>query len=381
MRRRYRRRRPSGQSALPILMLSLLAALLSVFLIGIALRNGAILSTGINWLLPAPSGTSPILSTLMQSDSLTVFRLIREPQEEPYFSQEEGFEELAPIEEVPPPAEEPSTPPVTQPIPENAHPIVDLTVTPNPQSGYLYTDNVYLNNSTTYELDLASLLAKPFPSINSDAPQVLIVHSHATESYTAEDIHYYTDDTEFRSTDTTQNMVAVGDVIAQELSAKGIGVIHDTTLNDYPKYSGSYTRMLTIIESYLAQYPSISCVLDVHRDSMITADGSKQYKVVTEVDGQKSAQIMIVAGSEQGGLSHPGWQDNLSFALKLQQSMETKYPTLTRPIHLRKERFNQHTTIRSLILEMGTSGNTLSEAKYAAKLISESLYDVLAPEK
>jgi stage II sporulation protein P len=129
---------------------------------------------------------------------------------------------------------------------------------------------------------------------------------------------------------------------------------------------------LKTVESYKAQYPSICIVLDLHRDAYVYENGSKA-KFVTDIDGQKTAQLMLVVGTNGGGLDHSDWRENMKLALKLQNTILQKYPTLMRGVNLRKERFNGHTTHGSMIIEVGSSGNTLAEAKRGATLGAEEI--------
>ena len=75
--------------------------------------------------------------------------------------------------------------------------------------------------------------------------------------------------------------------------------------------------MRLTIEEYLEQYPSIQMVLDIHRDAAEDADGNP-VALTAEVNGADCAALMLVVGTDEGGLSHPDWQENLSAALKLQ---------------------------------------------------------------
>ena len=86
---------------------------------------------------------------------------------------------------------------------------------------------------------------------------------------------------------------------------------------------------------------------------------------------------MFVVGTNGAGLDHPNWRENMKFALKLQNKITSKYPRLMRGINLRKERFNGHTTNGSLIIEVGSSGNTLSEAIRGATLGAEEIAEFL----
>ena len=46
------------------------------------------------------------------------------------------------------------------------------------------------------------------------------------------------------------------------------------------------------------------------------------------------------------------------------------YPTLMRPVSVTSERYNQHLTTGSMILEVGSNGNTLREALNAVRLFA-----------
>ena len=134
--------------------------------------------------------------------------------------------------------------------------------------------------------------------------------------------------------------------------------------------------MLDIIELYMAEYPSISVVLDIHRDAVIYEDGSR-FAASTVIDNKSAAQVMLVVGTDEGGLPHDGWERNLSFALDIQSVADERYPGLMRPVNLRSSRFNQHVSPGALIVEVGASGNTLGEALYGAELFTKALIETL----
>lgn len=240
-------------------------------------------------------------------------------------------------------------------------------------------DEVYtpeIRNDTSFVLDLGALEASGVSLKNGDEPQVLIVHTHTSEAYTPDEEYSYVQDDNDRTLDETFNVVAVGDRVEQLLKDAGVSVIHDKTLNDYPSYNGSYTRMLDIIELYLAEYPSISVVLDIHRDAVIYEDGSR-FAASTVIDNRSAAQVMLVVGTNEGGLPHDGWERNLSFALDIQSAADELYPGLMRPVNLRSSRFNQHISPGALIVEVGASGNTLGEALYGSELFAKALIETL----
>ncbi len=249
----------------------------------------------------------------------------------------------------------------------------------SPYSAGVSYNNVYLKNSTDLSIDIKSLLSSPlsFTIKSNDQPQVLIMHTHTTETYMSEDSDYYTDAFSSRTRDKDKNMVSVGEIIAKKLNAAGIKTIHDKTEHDYPKYTGSYTRAAKTITSTLKKYPSIKVVLDLHRDAVTQGENDK-VKLVTEINGKKAAQVMLVMGSQSGGVTNfPNWKENLKLAVRLQQTIEVKYPTLARPIMLMPNNYNESLSKGSLLIEFGTDANTVAEAQYSAELVGDSLVSLL----
>ena len=212
-------------------------------------------------------------------------------------------------------------------------------------------------------------------SLGAQGPQVLIIHTHATESYTMPPGAEYEASDTFRTTDTRCNMVRIGDEMAQVMSEAGLGVVHDRTLHDYPSYSGSYDRSLKAIEEYLQRYPTISFVLDVHRDAVQDANGN-QFKLLCGED-RNAAQLEFVIGSNGGGLSHEQWRENLKLACAVQETLYRDHPTLMRPITVRNSRYNQHKTTGSLLVEVGTAGNSLEEAVNGARLFAAGFAETI----
>ena len=266
------------------------------------------------------------------------------------------------------PAPEPETP-----AEQDGGTAVARTMTANENT--VTGGGVEINNSTKgISVDAAALAESALTqriAPASEGPQILIMHTHATEAYTMAGDDIYTESDTARTTDENFNMIRVGEEMKAVFESMGFSVLHDKTLYDYPGYNGSYGRSLAGIQAILAEYPSISVVLDVHRDALIAQDGTV-YKAVTEVDGVPTAQVMLVAGSNDGGLTHPDWQENLALAAHIQLAMRAIEPTLCRPINLRSQRFNQHLTPCSLLVEVGTSGNTLQEALAGARYFAQA---------
>lgn len=274
--------------------------------------------------------------------------------------EEDGLEEILPQEEAGEPEEIPE---------EYQGPVVEEDFS---GSGISCGAGLVKNSTELSDDEVRQLIAAENQvTLSAEGPQVLIMHTHATESFERWDRPVYDTRNTWRTTDNSQNMVAVGEVIAQELQKHGIRVLHDTTQHDYPSYNGSYERSAETVQRYLEEYPSISVVLDVHRDAIQREE--TLVKPVFEVDGQKAAQVMIIAGCDDGTMDMPNWRVNFRFAVGMQNAMESAYPGLTRPIFFCYRKYNQQLTTGSLLIEVGSHGNTLEEELRTGKMVGDAL--------
>ena len=253
--------------------------------------------------------------------------------------------------------------------------IVERTLVPTTGEGYVTGAGLYLYNRSSLEVDLAQAAQKELSftlSPAADGPQILIIHTHTTEAYTPDGTDIYTpSDENTRTLEEACNMLRVGDEMEKIFTEMGLSVLHDRGIYDYPKYSGAYTRSGPAVEDYLERYPTIKLVLDVHRDALIGADGTV-YKAATTVDGVKAAQVMVVVGTDNGDGTHPGWMENLALATRIQKNLDTLYPTLARPMALRGLPYNQQLSVGSLLVEVGSHGNTLQEALAGARCFARA---------
>lgn len=213
--------------------------------------------------------------------------------------------------------------------------------------------------AATVEPDIEALLTRPLTwNLRENPPSVLIIHTHTTEGYA--------ESPGWRTTEESGNMIAIGDTVADALTAQGIGVIHDRELHDYPSYNGAYVRTRKSLEAYLRQYPGLRLILDLHRDA--AGEGNRQMRTQATVAGEPSAQLMIVMGT-----NYDTYEENLSLGLKLHAQLERMYPGITRPLQLRAARFNQDLCPGSLLIEIGAAGNTQAEAQRAAKALAQAV--------
>ena len=297
-------------------------------------------------------------------------------------SEDQGEDETrqeTPIREEPV-SPEPASPDNTAPPTFADNGVPAKTLLPTSSEGYLLRGLAYINNYSNNSLTAEEVQGDFAAVLGEGEPQVLIVHTHGSEAYTMPPGQEYVPSGESRTTDTAYNVVRIGDEIADVLSRRGISTIHDRSLYDYPQYNGAYDRSLDAIEGYLAKYPSICFVLDVHRDAISDGEGTV-YKVISETAQGPSAQLSLIVGTNGSGLKHDQWRENLRLAAAVQDTILQDFPTLMRPITVRNSRYNQHCTTGSLLVEMGAAGNSLDEALLAAKLFAEGFADTILPTK
>lgn len=244
------------------------------------------------------------------------------------------------------------------------------TVAVTTEDGYIRVGEVFIKNTSRQTVEDIVFDGTFAAKLGEDAPQVLILHTHGSEAYTMPEGQEYVSTGSFRTADASVSVMRVGDEMAAVLSEHGISVLHDRALYDDPEYNGAYYRAEDAIEAYLEKYPSISFILDVHRDALEDKAGH-QYKVITRED-PSCAQVSLVMGS-----SWEGWQENLKLAAAVQQHLTDQYPTLMRPVTVRNSDYNEYFTPGSLLVEVGAAGNTLDEALAAARLFANGFAEVV----
>ena len=230
-------------------------------------------------------------------------------------------------------------------------------------------------NCTSDSAEKLTAAAESQPDIvvtpDVQAPQVLIVHTHTTESYEPYQRSYYDAEYPFRTRDPDYNMIRVGDALAQKLAEHGISVLHDGTIHDYPAYTGAYDRSEVTIRAALEEYPSIKVIIDLHRDAISSADGSRTAPVA-EINGRNAAQFMVITGCDDGRFGNmPEYLENFRLACMIQSSAEKLYPGLAR------RNYNQHISTGSLLIEVGSHANSLDEAVYSGELLGDCMADAL----
>lgn len=230
---------------------------------------------------------------------------------------------------------------------------------------------IELTNAGGKTPDLSALITAPLVwELEAEGPTVLIVHTHASESYT-KDGEDYKESAAYRTLEEDYNMLSIGDRVARLLEEAGIRVIHDREVHDYPSYNGAYAHARKSIQAVMKEYPGIQLVLDLHRDAVQV--GSGQMSTHAMVGSSDASQLMLVLGTGNNSLPSPKWEDNLSLALKLQTVLERANPGICRPVSLRNQRFNQDLAPFSLLVEVGAAGDTRQRALCAADQLAGAI--------
>ena len=275
----------------------------------------------------------------------------------------EAPEETDPVLEAVPPSPSPSA----STVPSKAESAVVTTI----------AGGLKIKNETKYDLSVSKFLnAGPSIKLQAGKPQILIIHTHSSEAYAPAGLDKYEDSDTNRTEDKRYSVIRVGDELTDILEKSGLSVIHDREIYDYPSYTGSYARSGEAVEKHLKEYPTIKIVIDLHRDAL--GAGDVVYKTMAEEDGVCASQVMLLTGTDESGLKHPNWRENLKLALYLQDAVSKAHPTLMRPVDVVPQRYNQQLSTGSLLVEVGSSGNTLQEALAGVRLFGNAAGPALA---
>ncbi len=163
--------------------------------------------------------------------------------------------------------------------------------------------------------------------------------------------------------------------IKLKLESLGIGTILCETIHDYPSWAMSYANSLASLKELKEAYPSLQVFVDVHRD-VKPAGGT----TVLKTEKGRAAKIMLVVGSDKR-LEHPNWRQNLAFAQKIGEKLEGMAPGILRGVRVQDGRYNQHFSPYGILLEMGSTENSLEEARFSAEIVAEVLAEAIYEDK
>lgn len=334
-------------------------------------KNDQILRMGAIALIAA--GLLRLICSGLLGDTLAVFA---QPKLASFLiSAETGKDPEPDHSTVPPETTQSTEAPTTEP--EETTAPTEPEVPSLPQEPQVFTASdvsmVEMTYGTKLRPDIESLLLQPLRwDLTGEEPTILIVHTHSTEAYTQTAESQYEPMGGYYTTDDRYNVVSLGTELARLLEERGLSVIHDTTKYELGDFNNAYDHSREGVKKILQENPSIKMVIDLHRDAAQYADGT-EWATSATVDGQPSAQVMLVVGSNGTGLTHPDWQTNLSIAEKLKVMMDRTCPGVARPINLRAARFNHDLAMGAMIAEVGSAGNTHEEAMRAIPVLAEAI--------
>ncbi len=225
------------------------------------------------------------------------------------------------------------------------------------------------------EVDLASIQPRTY-EISASGVNVLIYHTHATESYRMTAEGEYVETTSYRSNDQSHNIIKVGEALKAELEACGFHVVHDTANYEPPKLSTAYDRSLAGMQNYQKLYPEIDIYIDVHRDA--AGDFEKGKEDVVVVDGKRCARVMFVVGRGKNYSVKANLEENYTLAKSITAELEAICKNFTRPIRVKDGRYNQQVGDMCMLIEVGHNANTLEEALNTVPYIAKSISKVIS---
>lgn len=191
----------------------------------------------------------------------------------------------------------------------------------------------------------------------SGEPQVVIYCTHAGEGYAGET----------RVNGKAGGVMTVAATLKEAFEAAGVGVILDETLHDSPSYDDSYNSSLRAVTEIAAEHPQIEVYIDVHRDSSIAGISTQ---LTTEIGS--FAKMMLVVGTNEN-LPHPDWQQNYTFAKAVTAAASELQPGIMREPRVYSGRYNQHVAPKAILVEIGSTDNTLEEAKRSAQILAKAV--------
>lgn len=211
---------------------------------------------------------------------------------------------------------------------------------------------------------------------NNKKPQILIYHTHSQEEFSNSNGNEAT------------TIIGVGDRLARILEEQfGYNVIHDKSTYDIVDgkldRNEAYDQSRAGVKKILDKYPSISLILDIHRDGV-----NENTRLVTEINGKKTAQVMFFNGMSRfkttGNIDYlynPYLYENLALSLQMKVNAEAYYPGFTRHNYVNAYKYNLDLCKQSMLIEVGAQTNTYQEVRNAAEPLARLIDIVMGKKK
>lgn len=199
------------------------------------------------------------------------------------------------------------------------------------------------------------VIARPQPA--PEERSVAVVYcTHTSEEYQGQ----------IRQKGVAGGVLEAARALALGLEDQGLQVIFDETVHDQD-YDAAYSHSLTALEQIAAQHPEARLYIDVHRDSAIAG-----ISTTLSAEGQDYAKMLLIVGSDER-LPHENWQANYAFAQKVAENTERLLPGAMREPRVYSGRYNQHIGDQALLVEIGSTDNSVEEAMRSAEVLARAI--------
>lgn len=290
----------------------------------------------------------------------------------PYLSQTPDLEDKVPGEAV----EVASVLPGRSGVNRSTKP-VDISSADSDESGYSE-----VSEEIKIRIDQIEVDQKPL-ELTGHGPKILIYHSHSRESYRQDPANPYKEafSEPFRTDDLNHSVVKIGEVLAQQLTARGIAVLHDSTNHEAGNYNASYEKSLQTLKKHMADHDSLQVFIDIHRNGYEVGSGKKPDDEVVIINGERVAKLLVVIGTGEGIMGgfteKPKWEENAKLAIKLTNKINELYPGLAKDVYYKTGRYNQHVSTNAILVEVGSNLTTHAEAERATKYLAEAISQII----
>ncbi|MEG0829191.1 MAG: stage II sporulation protein P [Anaerovoracaceae bacterium] len=209
--------------------------------------------------------------------------------------------------------------------------------------------------------------AKIDEKVDNSKPEVIIYHTHSTESYQPYDKG------NFHRTKYKGTVRELGRIMKDELNKRGVSVVHNENIHDRPSYNQSYDRSMETITALMKKYPSAKYIIDLHRDA---AAYSGNVGKTINIKGEKVAKFSMVIGK-----GNANFNQLTNYANKVNNKAEAMYPGFGGRIINKEYRFNEYISDRCMLLEVGNNQNDIKEVRRTSKYFCQVLASVIEEEK
>lgn len=198
-------------------------------------------------------------------------------------------------------------------------------------------------------------------SLDKAKPEVLIYHTHNSESYGKDAF----------SIDYDKTVVAIGNEISKNLELNyGISTLHDKTIHD-SWYNSAYSKSRQTLDTYLKKYGNFKIILDVHRDA-----GASRNATLTKMNGEDVATVRFVVTQKS-----PNLKENMKIVNEIMNTSKKLYPSFMHDIYdkynVGQQYFGQDKSPAALLIEVGSNKNDFNDAKNSAKYIARLLAEYI----